>query len=160
MNTYTSCPSDGSAVVHLRASHFRPARPYDLQVITSNLSLTRDVEDNFWLYLDLAVRNNNEWKENAFIVKFANIGCTTIRDQAPGIYGIIAKSTGAPTDKNKRCFIPKGQYDVNGPVNWTLPNFPIMPYGRYRIHLRARGDPNSPVRYCAIVDCEAIPKPG
>ncbi|XP_034240745.1 uncharacterized protein LOC117644986 [Thrips palmi] len=126
------------------------------------MTFRRNIEDDFWLYVDLALRNNNEWKENAFMIKFPNVGCTALRDQAPSVFGIIAKSTGAPTDKKERCFIPKGQYDVNGPVNWTFPNFPIMPYGRYRLHLRTLGDPYKDpiVRYCAILDCEIIPRPG
>ncbi|XP_034249876.1 uncharacterized protein LOC117650509 isoform X1 [Thrips palmi] len=150
LRSMTSCPSDGTVDLHVRVTHFKPSRPFDLQILTANLSLKMDVEDNFWLYGDMAKRANNQWKENALKWKFPNVGCSAIRAQAPGVFSLISKATGASADKNERCFIPKGDFHVTGPLNLTLPNFPILVYARDRVHVQARQDPKSPVWFCAV----------
>ncbi|XP_034238092.1 uncharacterized protein LOC117643358 [Thrips palmi] len=145
----------------IRASHFNPARPYDLQTISGNLTFKEDMRDNYWSRVDLAVRSNNQWKENAFVFNFPKLGCTAIREHAPDFFRVVAKYSGAPTDKAIPCVIPAGVYVVkNESVSWTFPNFPVIPYGRYRFRVTSRSSSTSrtPV-LCLEVDCEAIPKP-
>ncbi|XP_034250263.1 uncharacterized protein LOC117650771 [Thrips palmi] len=145
--------------MHIRTTHFNPSRPFDLQIATTNLSLKVDVADHFWL-VSFSVTGPRERKENAFHFKFPNVGCSVIRAHAPGIFSIISKHTGASMDKNEPCFIPKGEYYMTEPVNMTFPYFPMMVYGRYRLHLQCRDAPKLPVKFCGYMDFEIIPRPG
>ncbi|XP_034238324.1 uncharacterized protein LOC117643504 [Thrips palmi] len=157
---FDPCPSDGTIEVLIRASHFNPARPYDLQTISGNLSSKEDMKDNYWSRVEMAVRSNNQWKDNAFIFNFPRLGCTAIREQVPDLFRIIAKHSGAPTDKAAPCVIPAGVYVLkNESVSWTFPNFPVIPYGRYRFRVTSRSITSRTTLLCLEVDCEAIPKP-
>ncbi|XP_034246777.1 uncharacterized protein LOC117648375 [Thrips palmi] len=156
-----SCPSDGTLQLNTRVSHFNPSRPYDLPIFTGNATLKEDLRDNYWSRADLAVRSNNQWKENAFIFNFPKQGCTAIREQVPDFFRVLAKLSGASTDKGTPCVVPAGVYLLkNEMVNLTFPNFPVIPYARYRFKVTASHSRNfdTPL-LCLAVDCEAIPKP-
>ncbi|XP_034251882.1 uncharacterized protein LOC117651715 [Thrips palmi] len=155
------CPSDGSIEMTLRSSHFNPLKPSERQTVSGNVSFKIDYTDQFWSHADLALRSNNQWKENAFLFQFRKMGCSGIRDQIPDFFRVLAKHSGASMDRREPCVLPAGHYILkNEPVNWTFPNFPVMPYGRYRLRIRSRTARDSPVtRFCILVDCEVIPKP-
>ncbi|XP_034232282.1 uncharacterized protein LOC117640127 isoform X2 [Thrips palmi] len=142
--------------------HFNPVRPFDNQILSGNMTFRVDVMDNHWTFVDFAVRSNNQWKENAFIMNFPKTGCSSLRENVPDFFRIIAKYSGASTDKAVPCRVPAGRYIFsNEPVNWTFPHFPVMPYGHYRIRARARPSSTSTrINFCMILDVEAIPKPG
>ncbi|XP_034238659.1 uncharacterized protein LOC117643713 isoform X2 [Thrips palmi] len=150
-HTFEPCPSDGSAMASIRASHFNPVKPFDRQMLTGYMSANFNISDNLL------------WKENAFVFSFPNSGCSALRDQLPDMYRIVAKHTGASMDKKAPCVIPGGYFDLkNESVSWTFPNFPVMPYGRYMFRVTARHMKNRAAAvpcFCLAVDCEVIPKP-
>ncbi|XP_034231403.1 uncharacterized protein LOC117639643 [Thrips palmi] len=158
VNTFEMCPSDGTHTSHLRLSHFNPARPFSRQTLTGNVTLRKDFTDNYMIFVDLATRSNNQWKENAFIMNFPKVGCSTWREQVPEFFHFFANISGASEDKNKPCRIPAGEYIFkNEPMKWRTPNFKVMPYGRYRMRIKIRDGPT--VVGCNELDCEAIPRP-
>ncbi|XP_034239385.1 uncharacterized protein LOC117644225 [Thrips palmi] len=143
-HTIEPCPSDGSVVLMLRPSHFYPARPFDRQTLTGQMWSKHNLTDNLLAHVDMAVRSNNQWKDNAFVFKFPNSGCSVLRDHLPDMWRIM----GHVVVKNES-------------VSWTFPHFPVMPYGRYKFRVvtrfmnKAAAIPLS----CLTVDCEIIPKP-
>ncbi|XP_034232281.1 uncharacterized protein LOC117640127 isoform X1 [Thrips palmi] len=162
VHQFEVCPSVERVVLIFRISHFNPVRPFDNQILSGNMTFRVDVMDNHWTFVDFAVRSNNQWKENAFIMNFPKTGCSSLRENVPDFFRIIAKYSGASTDKAVPCRVPAGRYIFsNEPVNWTFPHFPVMPYGHYRIRARARPSSTSTrINFCMILDVEAIPKPG
>ena len=54
----------------------------------------------------MAQRSNNEWKENALVFNFPNVGCTALREHIPDLFRVAAKLSGAPMDKKMPCVIP------------------------------------------------------
>ncbi|XP_034244362.1 uncharacterized protein LOC117647001 isoform X2 [Thrips palmi] len=102
-HSFSPCESDGGAVIHIRATHFNPLRPYDLQLLTGNFTIKENIGDDSWSLVDMAVRSNNEWKENAFVFNFPKMGCSGMREQFPNFYRIISKHTGAPMDRAVPC---------------------------------------------------------
>ncbi|XP_034231875.1 uncharacterized protein LOC117639920 isoform X2 [Thrips palmi] len=162
-HTFDVCPSENLHVLNIRASHFNPFRPFELQVLVGNATFREDMMDNFWSQVHMAVRSNNQWKENAFVFNFPNVGCSAIRDHVPDLYRMLAKQSGASMDKTVPCRLPAGVWPFkNEPVNWSFPNFPIMPYGRYKFRVSARSNSNKDLRSlsaCLEVDCEVIPRP-
>ncbi|XP_034246208.1 uncharacterized protein LOC117648101 isoform X2 [Thrips palmi] len=160
VHTIDACPSDGTFVLQFRPTHFNRARPNERQRVTGNATVKKPVTDNFWSTVNLAVRANNEWKENFFVNKFSRQGCTAIRLHSPELFNLVVKYTGASADKNAPCVIPPGFFVVKDePISWTFPNFPIMPYGRYRFRGTSRDSETSNItRLCIDVDCEVIPK--
>ncbi|XP_034256765.1 uncharacterized protein LOC117654300 [Thrips palmi] len=160
---YNPCQSQGVFVVHARISHFNPKRPYDLQTATGNITLKEDFKDGYWAAGTMAIRSNNQWKENAFVFNIPRKGCSVIRENIPDLYRLFAEVTGGPVaDRTAPCVLPKGTYFVPEPraVNVTLANIPILPYGRYWYRGTLSRTRNSPSALaCVEFDCEVIPKP-
>ncbi|XP_034247045.1 uncharacterized protein LOC117648586 [Thrips palmi] len=164
VHTVFPCPSLRLAEVSVRASHFNPLKPFDKQTVQGYARSSYNVTDNFLTKVTMAVRSNNQWKENAFVFTFPNSGCTAIRDHLPDLFRVIAKHSGASMNKKDPCLIPGGSYKFkNESVSWTAPHFPVMPYGRYKFHMaayfmnltKAEAEP----RFCVSCDCEIVPKP-
>ncbi|XP_034256781.1 uncharacterized protein LOC117654311 [Thrips palmi] len=145
----------------VRPSHFNPSRPFDRQTLTGYFKPKVNVTNNNWARVDLAVRSNNQWKDNAFVLNFRNSACSTMREHVPDFFRIVAKHSGATTDTKAPCVIPAGHFAFkNESVAWTFPSFPVMPYGRYKF--RATGGFSKSTAhpsFCVAVDCEVIPKP-
>ncbi|XP_052130795.1 uncharacterized protein LOC127751367 isoform X2 [Frankliniella occidentalis] len=93
------------------------------------------IDDSAWVRVNLDVRNNNQWKENAFIFDFKDKACSMISSHIPGFYHVVFDKDGkAPKSP---CIIPAGVYVVNQePIDWTFPNFPVLPYGHYQFKIR------------------------
>ncbi|XP_034232836.1 uncharacterized protein LOC117640443 [Thrips palmi] len=161
LHTWKACPSNKIVEANFRPGPFSRSRPYDLQTLSGNLTIRAPFTDRVWTETDLAVWANNQWKENAFKFPFPKTGCSELREQMPDFFRVVAKHTGASTDLKDPCVVPVGHSVLKDePVNWTFPNFPTMPYGRYRYRMRSRLTRNSPiVCMCVAVDCEVIPKP-
>ena len=45
------CPSDGTVQYWLRSTHFNPARPYELQRVSGNVTFKRELDDNNWVLI-------------------------------------------------------------------------------------------------------------
>ncbi|XP_034238660.1 uncharacterized protein LOC117643713 isoform X3 [Thrips palmi] len=45
-HTFEPCPSDGSAMASIRASHFNPVKPFDRQMLTGYMSANFNISDN------------------------------------------------------------------------------------------------------------------
>ncbi|XP_034240132.1 uncharacterized protein LOC117644630 [Thrips palmi] len=163
-HTIDPCPSDGIAEVFIRPSHFNPIRPFEKQTLQGYMRSSYNVSDDLLAHVDMAIRSNNQWKDNAFVFNFPNSGCTALREHLPDMYRIVAKYTGAPLDKKKPCIIPGGYFDFkNETISWTFPHFPVMPYGRYKFRISARHmsvvKTTTVPHFCVYADCEIIPKP-
>ncbi|XP_034252467.1 uncharacterized protein LOC117651944 isoform X2 [Thrips palmi] len=160
---YDACQSEGTFLLQGRISHFNPKRPYDLQSFFGNITLKEDFKDDYWASATMAVRSNNQWKENAFVFNFPRKGCSAVREQMPDLYRLIAEVSGAAVaDKAAPCVIPKGNFVIAEPrpVNATFPNIPVLKYGRYRYRATLRRTRTSPsLLACLELDCEVIPKP-
>ncbi|XP_034245818.1 uncharacterized protein LOC117647935 [Thrips palmi] len=162
VHSATMCPSDRTISHFVRFSHFNPVRPFDLQKMWGNVTFNLNFTDNFWSRIDWALRANNQWKENFYIMDFPKTGCSALRDHIPDLFRTLAKLSGAPTDKRTACVIPAGFYEfINEPVSWLLPPLTVLPYGRYRVRMKSRTDSDSRAtsRLCLEVDCEFVPKP-
>ncbi|XP_026277358.2 uncharacterized protein LOC113205816 [Frankliniella occidentalis] len=141
----------------LRATHFNPYKPKELQRLTGNITVTNGTfDDNCSGEVTAAARSNNQWKENAFVARFRNKGCQAVKENIPGFYNLFkdkeVKGTGM-------CKFPTGLYEVNNaPVNWSFPNFPILPYGQYRFRLKALKAET--LMACLLVDAKVVPRLG
>ncbi|XP_052121739.1 uncharacterized protein LOC113215340 isoform X1 [Frankliniella occidentalis] len=124
----------------LRVSHFNPHRPKELQLLTGNVTGTKEpFDNNVWMKITMDVRSNNQWKENSFIFFFKKNSCQVVRDNIPDVYRVLF---GSP-DVKSVCSIKPVIFVVNNtPVQWIFPNFPIMPYGHYRYNLKIGKDEN------------------
>ncbi|XP_034248324.1 uncharacterized protein LOC117649548 [Thrips palmi] len=115
------CPSENEQF-SLRLSHFNPQRPYDPQMISGYLTFKEDFGDGYMTSVAIDKRSNNQWKENFFLMKFSNMGCSAMRNQIPDLYRIFVETTGAPKSKKVPCVIRAGHYIwKNESVNWNFP---------------------------------------
>ncbi|XP_026287608.1 uncharacterized protein LOC113212944 [Frankliniella occidentalis] len=138
---------------NLRASHFNPHKPKELQRLTGNLTGSTSLDDSCWAKVIMDTRSNNQWKENAFMANFKNNACQTLKENIPGFYEKIFK-----TQMKGACILKPGVYEVNNTsVDWTFPKFAIMPYGHYRF--RATVGKAESQYLCIVVECKLIPKP-
>ncbi|XP_052125623.1 uncharacterized protein LOC127749837 [Frankliniella occidentalis] len=139
---------------YVRASHFNPHKPKDLQLLTGNATFSSTYDDSTWVKVIIDVRSNNQWKENAFVFNFKKNGCRAFRDNIPQIYKDVFKQGEV---KGPNCTLKAGVIKFNNtPANWTFPNFPIMPYGHYRY--RVRFGQLEKLYACWAVDGWIIPK--
>ncbi|XP_026289822.1 uncharacterized protein LOC113214601 isoform X2 [Frankliniella occidentalis] len=143
---------------HLRASHFNPYKPKELQLVTGNVTgVNVAIDDSCWAKVVVDLWSNNQWKENAFIFYFKNGACHALTDNMPGFYEQFFKTQMMQENKG-RCIVKPGVYKVNNtPVDWTFPRVPIIPYGRYRFRLSAGKAEN--VYGCVMADARTVPKP-
>ncbi|XP_052124804.1 uncharacterized protein LOC127749684 [Frankliniella occidentalis] len=80
--------------------------------------------------LKLDVWTNNQWKENSIIYRIPKAYCSTVRSNFPGLYETFYQASA--WSKGLCTFLKKTYTMDNTPINWTLPNFPLLPYGRYK----------------------------
>ncbi|XP_026284263.2 uncharacterized protein LOC113210464 [Frankliniella occidentalis] len=137
-----------------RTTHFNPAKPRDVQLLTGNITGVNVTFDNKqWVRVIIDVWSNNQWKENAFIFYFKNKGCMSLRENIPSLYQHIFKKR----ETNNVCRHQPGVYEVNNaPIEWVFPHFPVAFYGRYRFKLMV--GLADVLHACLAVDCDAIPK--
>ncbi|XP_052128315.1 uncharacterized protein LOC113205824 isoform X1 [Frankliniella occidentalis] len=139
---------------YLRATHFNPYKPKELQRITGNVSgATGLFDDGSWLKVIVDARSNNQWKENAYVFNFKKNGCRVIKENIPGFYEQVLKKR----EVKGVCAFKPGVYEVNNaPIDWSFPNVPILPYGQYRFRLMIGRDEH--LNACWAADARAIPK--
>ncbi|XP_052133640.1 uncharacterized protein LOC113217293 [Frankliniella occidentalis] len=76
---------------YLRATHFNPLKPNELQRLTGNLTIADVPFDNsLWAKVIADVRSNNQWKENAFIFRFKG-AYRSLKQNIPGFYERVLK---------------------------------------------------------------------
>ncbi|XP_034239136.1 uncharacterized protein LOC117644059 [Thrips palmi] len=155
-DTFYMCDAENTWNWNLKTTHWNPAKPNELQRITGWLNGTlTTVTDANWVNILMDVRSNNQWKQNAFVFKFPNGACTTIKKQIPEFWNVIFK---LPRSDKTPCSIPPQLYEVNDePIAWLFPSVPIMPYGMYRFRLTS-GLPGKPPVACFVVECHTVPK--
>ncbi|XP_026286185.1 uncharacterized protein LOC113211881 [Frankliniella occidentalis] len=138
----------------VRATHFNPLKPKALQRLTGNVTSTSGIfGDNEWAKTIVDVRSNNQWKENAFVFKFNNKACQTLKVNIPGFYEVVLKKR----EVKGACMFKAGVYEFNdAPIDWTCPNVPIMPYGHYRVRIMI-GKAET-LYVCWVIEAKAIPK--
>ncbi|KAK3912925.1 Major facilitator-type transporter ecdC [Frankliniella fusca] len=105
-----------------------------LQRITGNATLIQPLTDKGSIVIRAASRSNNQWKENALILKFPKV-CQSLMDSFPDFVRKIYKIEPDDFRKNsKPCVIPKGVYEAEDvPVNWTMPRITVLPYSTWRM---------------------------
>ncbi|XP_034241720.1 uncharacterized protein LOC117645547 [Thrips palmi] len=133
--SFGRCDSQETYTLDLRPSHFNPFKPFDLQTVSGNLSFKKELDDNVWIRVSMALRANNEWKENAFNFNFPGNACSTIREQLPSLFHLFAKATNSTPAKDRRqpCVFLRGSNTIkNEPMKWEFPKFKIIPYARYK----------------------------
>ncbi|XP_052129810.1 uncharacterized protein LOC113205631 isoform X2 [Frankliniella occidentalis] len=139
---------------YVRASHFNPQTPKELQRVTGNFCTTTALDDSLWGRANMGVRSNNQWKENAFVGYFKNSACRHLRENIPGFFNAAFKQS---TQTKGVCSIKPGVYEVNDyPIDWTFPKIPIMPYAHYRFNVTFGKDEN--LYGCFVVENRVIPK--
>ncbi|XP_026281746.1 uncharacterized protein LOC113208786 [Frankliniella occidentalis] len=140
---------------HVRATHFNPYKPKELQRITGNVTAhTAPLDDNCWGKVVVDARSNNQWKENAYVFNFKRNGCRVLKENAPGFYAALFKNS----ELKGPCVIKQGVYEFNDvPVEWSFPNVPILPYGHYRFRVMVGRAENQYA--CWVADARTIPKP-
>ncbi|XP_052126203.1 uncharacterized protein LOC113215181 isoform X2 [Frankliniella occidentalis] len=148
---FSVCENEGDWKWNLRVTHFNPQKPNDLQLISGNLTVSRSVNDSSWARANLAVRNNNQWKQNAFIFEFKDKACSLVTVHIPGFYRTFFGKVRDP------CVLRAGLYEVDRePIDWTFPKVPIMPYGHYLFKLRFGYEKDTVA--CVLAECHVVPK--
>ncbi|XP_052122301.1 uncharacterized protein LOC127749182 [Frankliniella occidentalis] len=139
---------------YLRGSHFNPFKPKEFQRLTGNITLTNATfDDSCSMKIILDLRSNNQWKENAFVFNFRKNACRVFKENNPTLYEVVYKKR----ESNGACILKPGVYELNNAsVDWTFPNVPILPYGRYR--LRSMTGKADDLYSCWAADCRAVPK--
>ncbi|XP_052125617.1 uncharacterized protein LOC127749833 [Frankliniella occidentalis] len=152
---FTNCEPNLPSTWYLRASHFNPRKPKELQVLNGNWTISFMFDDNTWVKVVIDVRSNNQWKENAFVLNFKNNGCRALKENAPELYNQVFKQAEV---SGAHCSLKPGTYEVNNTkAAWIFPNLPAFPYGHYR--LRAWMGKPEIVYGCWGAEGWFIPKP-
>ncbi|XP_052128947.1 uncharacterized protein LOC127750689 [Frankliniella occidentalis] len=138
---------------NLRATHFNPYKPKELQRVTGNVKgANGTIDDHCWSKVIVDIRSNNQWKENAFVLSFKNNACRYAREYTPGVYKQILKG-----EDEGACIRPPGVYEVNNtPVDWSFPTVPLIPYGYYRFRVMFGKAEN--LYGCWVADAKAVPR--
>ncbi|XP_052129807.1 uncharacterized protein LOC127750993 [Frankliniella occidentalis] len=137
---------------HFRTTRFNPYKPREIQLLTGNLTVSQPMDDSSWGKIVMDVWAHDQWKENSFVFEFKNKGCTNLKQNIPSFYEHAFKKR----ETKASCIIRPGVYELNdAPVKWEYPNLPIMPYGRYRLKMKAG---NTDPYCCFMVDVRVIPK--
>ncbi|XP_026286954.2 uncharacterized protein LOC113212465 isoform X2 [Frankliniella occidentalis] len=141
---------------YLRASHYNPLKPNELQRLTGNVTIANEpLDDSCWIKIIVDTRSNNQWKENAIVCHFKKNAYRAIKENVPGFYERFFKRG---DDKEARHFKPR-VYEVNNEtIDWSYPNVPIVPYGQYRFRVLIGKAENQYA--CWVVNSRVIPKPG
>ncbi|XP_026283710.1 uncharacterized protein LOC113210098 isoform X1 [Frankliniella occidentalis] len=137
---------------NIRASHFNPYKPKELQRLTGNVTSTVTVNDDCWAKVVVDVRSNNQWKENAFVFNFNDGACRVLKENIPAFYKQVLKGK-----DEGGCTIPPGVYEVNNtPVDWSFPKVPLLPYGSWRFRLTFGKAEN--LYACFVINAKNVPK--
>ncbi|XP_052128231.1 uncharacterized protein LOC113211198 [Frankliniella occidentalis] len=97
--------SDDDKRVQMKFSHYNPNKKFEPQVWTGLMNVTHEFTDDWWANAILDVRNNNQWKENAFIFKFPKRGCSAARDYPPPDFYEYFSVKGTPCLVKQVCSI-------------------------------------------------------
>ncbi|XP_026292137.2 uncharacterized protein LOC113216609 [Frankliniella occidentalis] len=153
---FNNCEPNLPSTWFLRATHFNPRKPKELQVLSGNWTVSFMFDANTWMKSVVDVRSNNQWKENAFVLNFKNNACRALKENAPEIYNQVFKQA---EDKGAHCALKPGTYEVNNTrAVWNFPNLPVMPYGHYR-YRSWFGKPEKVYYGCWVAEAWVVPKP-
>ncbi|KAJ1526616.1 hypothetical protein ONE63_008202 [Megalurothrips usitatus] len=86
--------------LQVKITHFNPLKPFEPQIWNGNFTNPEEVNDNNKVRVRMDVRNNNQWKENAFIFNFPKDGCSNAKKHMPTDFLRFFS-------KGSRCAIPK-----------------------------------------------------
>ncbi|XP_052131140.1 uncharacterized protein LOC127751518 [Frankliniella occidentalis] len=138
---------------NLHATRFNPYKPREIQLLTGNVTgVNVSIDDNCWAKVILDTWKNNQWKENAFVIFVKDKACTHGKINLPGFYEQLFKKR----ETKGACIVKPGVYELkNAPVKLAFPNFPIMPYGRYRFKLTVG---RTELYTCMVSEVTIIPK--
>ncbi|XP_026286794.1 uncharacterized protein LOC113212350 isoform X2 [Frankliniella occidentalis] len=141
---------------YLRASHYNPLKPNELQRLTGNVTIATDpLDNNCWIKIIGDTRSNNQWKENALVCHFRKNAYRVIKENIPGFYERFFKMG---DDKDARHFKPRVYEVDNGTVDWGSPNVPVIPYGQYRFRVLIGKAENTYA--CWVANSRVVPRPG
>ncbi|XP_026276528.2 uncharacterized protein LOC113205218 [Frankliniella occidentalis] len=150
--------SKNNIILRSVVSSFNIKEPSALQRLYGNITYYISFDDTFWARTRIDSRSSDgqRWLKNAFLITFPGKACSMMREHVPGLARILLG--GDEIMKRKSCSVQTGEYSIgNQAVNWTVPHFPIMPYGHMRIQqLAGRGQDTD---YCHMFEFNVIPRP-
>ncbi|XP_034250749.1 uncharacterized protein LOC117651101 [Thrips palmi] len=151
---YFTCNENYHWTWSLKSTHFNPARPLDLQRLTGWVNATTPMTDQTFVHVTMDLWSNNMWKQNAFVFKFPDHGCSVLVKNIPDfVRQVFNYKPRTP------CLIPAAYYEVNDkPVEYVFPSVPTMVYGHYRFRLES-GYRGSTPEACFIAEVRVVPKP-
>ncbi|XP_034231482.1 uncharacterized protein LOC117639712 [Thrips palmi] len=118
------------------------------------MNLTSPVTDNTWVNIILDARNNNMWKENAFVFKFDDHGCSIAKRYAENLMKVFFPGVKLSTP----CVVPAKSYEISDtPLHFAITGVPVMVYGHYRYRLYM-GYERKPAEVCVSAEGHIIPK--
>ncbi|XP_026280914.1 uncharacterized protein LOC113208220 isoform X1 [Frankliniella occidentalis] len=133
-----------------------------VQRLSGNVTVDQQLNNKGASILRAATRSNNQWKENAMVLKFAIGCCQSLMEYFPDFTRNIYKLEPNEYQKGgKPCIIPKGIYYADEePVNWTIPKVPVLPYGLWRLQFSFDlGTESNPKRIgCFITEATTHPR--
>ncbi|XP_026275680.1 uncharacterized protein LOC113204650 [Frankliniella occidentalis] len=142
---------------HFTPSQFNPQRPQELQRLTGNMTGDNiHIDDSCTLKVNVDAWSNslNRYKVDFVVIDFKDKACQKIRMLIPGFCATVYKSK----EIKRVCDFEPGLYEVNNrTVDWTVPNIPIFPYGRYKMRLSS--EKAGETIFCLGVDFRTIPNP-
>ncbi|XP_052122304.1 uncharacterized protein LOC113214058 isoform X2 [Frankliniella occidentalis] len=138
--------------IQVKFSHYNPNKKFVPQTWSGFANLSREMDDSWWVKAPLAIRSNNQWKENAFVFYFPTKGCSNGRDIAPACLKPFFTKAGTP------CLIKQQVIQFrNTTMKLEFPKVPHLVYGHYRLELSA-GPKNEKSEYCVNAIVHIIPK--
>ncbi|XP_026289098.1 uncharacterized protein LOC113214058 isoform X1 [Frankliniella occidentalis] len=138
--------------IQVKFSHYNPNKKFVPQTWSGFANLSREMDDSWWVKAPLAIRSNNQWKENAFVFYFPTKGCSNGRDIAPACLKPFFTKAGTP------CLIKQQVIQFqNTTMPMEFPKLPRLVYGYYRLELSA-GPKNKKSEYCVNAMVHIIPK--
>ncbi|XP_034244964.1 uncharacterized protein LOC117647350 [Thrips palmi] len=166
MGPFTDCldnKSEDLVKLNVKVSQHRNRQidsQTQLQKITGNVTVAMPLTNKGWMYLKAASRSNNQWKDNAHILKFTNGMCRATAENMPGFVRSIYKLDPEKLLKSP-CVIPPGVYLADEtPVNFTVPRLPIFQYGTWRTEIGYNLGTEAKPRniMCFMTDIYTVPK--
>ncbi|XP_034250665.1 uncharacterized protein LOC117651055 isoform X1 [Thrips palmi] len=146
------CGAKHNWSVSMRFSHYNPARHSELQHARGWFNATTPMTDDTWMHVALDAWSNNMWKENAFVFKFSNHGCSVAWKYVPDVLQHFF-----PGARHTSPCIPVGLYETDAPVRWSVPSIPVMVYGQYRYRMSS-GYLQQPAEAIICIEGRVIPK--
>ncbi|XP_034234280.1 uncharacterized protein LOC117641234 [Thrips palmi] len=146
--------ASGKLKLYLRASHFNRYNPSERQNVSGNVTVFEPFDDAVWMDIRIDVRANNEWKKNAYVLKFPNQGCSRFRAFLPSFFKVMYKGVSLVG----ACSVPVGVYVFDEPVDWSFPNVPVFPYGHYLATMNGGRGNQKIIKMCSQYELRIIPK--